>query len=121
MITSVISGLGEEVFGILGEIIVVVVAFNLLSMSIGYFGPRLLKVGPRQSIASAFEIGLHNATLSIAIGMSPTLLNNTEMAMPSVTYGFVMFITAIVFGLIVSRRVPAATPTADRMAPPSRL
>jgi bile acid:Na+ symporter, BASS family len=121
MIISVISGVGAEVIGILGEIIVVVVAFNLFGMAIGYFGPRLLKVGPRESISSAFEIGLHNATLSIAIGMSPTLLNNTEMAMPSVTYGFVMFITAIVFGLIVSRRVRVTAPTANRTAPPSRL
>lgn len=118
MIASVISGLGEEVFQILGEIILVVALFNLSGMAIGYFGPRLMKVGPRASIASAFEIGLHNAPLSIAIAMSPTLLNSTEMAMPSVTYGFVMFFTALVFGLVVARRVPA--PTADRAVTPSR-
>ncbi|WP_447007720.1 bile acid:sodium symporter family protein [Saccharothrix isguenensis] len=121
MISSVISSLGEEVFAVLGEIIVVVIAFNLFSMGIGYFGPRLLGVGERESIASAFEIGLHNATLSIAIGMSPTLLNNTDMAMPSVTYGFVMFFTAIIFGLIVSRRVRVTTAAGDPVAPPSRL
>jgi bile acid:Na+ symporter, BASS family len=119
MIASVISGLGSEVFTVLGEIIVVVVAFNLLSMTVGYFGPRLLRAGERESISSAFEIGLHNATLSITIAMSPTLLNNTEMAMPSVTYGFVMFFTAVVFGLIVARRVPATMrPTAERVATP---
>ncbi|MFJ6676794.1 bile acid:sodium symporter family protein [Actinosynnema sp. NPDC091369] len=117
MIGSVISGLGEEVFEILGDIILVVVLFNLSGMAIGYFGPRLLKVGPRESIASAFEIGLHNAPLSIAIAMSPTLLDSTEMAMPSVTYGFVMFFTALVFGLVVARRAPA--PTADRAVTPS--
>ncbi|WP_367129018.1 bile acid:sodium symporter family protein [Saccharothrix sp. HUAS TT1] len=118
MITSVISGLGEEVFAILGEVILVVVLFNLFSMSVGYFGPRLLRVGRRESIASAFEIGLHNATLSIAIGMSPTLLNNTEMAMPSVVYGFVMFITAALFGMVISRRVSAAT--TDQAVTPNR-
>lgn len=121
MISSVIIGLGEEVFDVLGEIILAVAVFNLLSMAVGYFGPRLLRVGERESISSAFEIGLHNATLSITIGMSPTLLNNTEMAMPSVTYGFVMFFTAAVFGLVVARRVPAATATTDRMATPSRV
>jgi hypothetical protein len=51
------------------------------------FRPRLLRVGERQSVASAFEIGLHNASLAITIPMSPTLLNSTVMAMPSVTYG----------------------------------
>ncbi|MFY1651418.1 bile acid:sodium symporter family protein [Solwaraspora sp. WMMB762] len=121
MIASVIAGLGEEVFDVLGEIILAVVLFNLLSMTIGYFGPRLFRVGERESIASAFEIGLHNASLSITIAMTPTLLGNTEMAMPSVTYGFVMFFTAAVFGFIVARRVPAARATAERAAPSSRV
>lgn len=121
MISSVIAGLGEEIFAVLGEIIVAVVLFNLISMSLGYFGPRLLRVGERESIASAFEIGLHNATLSITIAMSPTLLNNTEMAMPSVTYGFVMFVTAVIFGFIVSRRVPAAAASAAEPAVTSRV
>ncbi|GAB2966094.1 bile acid:sodium symporter family protein [Saccharothrix stipae] len=109
MIAGVISGLGGEVTAILGDIIVVVLLFNLISMAIGYFGPRLFKASPREATASAFEIGLHNATLSIAIAMSPTLLNNTRMAMPSVTYGFFMFITAMIFGFVVARRVQART------------
>ncbi|MGW4111292.1 bile acid:sodium symporter family protein [Actinosynnema sp. NPDC004786] len=108
MIASVLSGLGEEVFRILGDIIAVVVLFNLFGMAVGYFGPRLFRVGRRESIASAFEIGLHNAPLSIAIAMSPTLLDSTEMAMPSVTYGFVMFFTALVFGFAVARRARAS-------------
>ncbi|MFI1194838.1 bile acid:sodium symporter family protein [Micromonospora sp. NPDC020750] len=121
MISGVIAGIGAEVFDILGEIILVVLAFNLISMAIGYFGPRLLKVGERESIASAFEIGLHNASLAITIGMSPTLLDNSTMAMPSVTYGFVMFFTAAVFGIIVSRRVRSTTPTGGLSATPSRV
>lgn len=119
MIGSVIAGLGSQVTAILGEIIVVVVVFNLLSMGIGYFGPRLFRVGERASVASAFEIGLHNATLSITIAMSPTLLGNTAMAMPSVTYGFVMFFTAAIFGFVVSRRLRVPAAQADRVATPA--
>ncbi|MEV6524634.1 bile acid:sodium symporter family protein [Longispora sp. NPDC051575] len=114
LIGSVISGLGKEIIDTLPQIIVVVVAFNLFSMLIGYFGPRLLRVGERESIASAFEIGLHNASLTIAIAMSPALLDNPKMAIPSVTYGFVMFFTAAIFGLLVSRRVRAATEPTGR-------
>jgi BASS family bile acid:Na+ symporter len=119
MIVGVISGLGTDVFAILGEIVLAVVAFNLLSMLVGYFGPRLLRVDERQSISSAFEIGLHNATLSITIAMSPTLLGNTEMAMPSVTYGFLMFITAAAFGFVIARRVRTEEQATDRVATPS--
>jgi BASS family bile acid:Na+ symporter len=119
MISSVVAGLGEEIFAVLGEILPVVIAFNLISMIVGYFGPRMFRVGERESIASAFEIGLHNASLAIAIAMSPTLLNNVEMAMPSVTYGFIMFATALIFGFIVSRRVPAQATQIDPLAAPN--
>ncbi|MCE7000839.1 hypothetical protein LZG04_39390 [Saccharothrix sp. S26] len=104
-------------FRILGDIVLVVVPFNLSGLAIGYSGPRPAEVSPRGSIASAFEIGPHNTPLSIAIAMSQSLLNSTEMAMPSVAYGFAMFFTALVFGLVVARRVPA--PTADRAVTPS--
>jgi BASS family bile acid:Na+ symporter len=119
LVGGVIAGLGGQVIDIFGEIILAVLAFNLIGMAVGYFGPRLFRVGERASIASAFEIGLHNATLSITIAMSPTLLDNTEMAMPSVVYGFVMFFTAAVFGLVVARRV--AAPATGRPATPARV
>jgi BASS family bile acid:Na+ symporter len=119
MISGVIAGLGSEVFDILGEIILAVLLFNLISMALGYVGPRAFGVGERESIASAFEIGLHNASLAITIGMSPTLLGNTQMAMPSVTYGFVMFFTAALFGAVVSRRVSSTGPAPARRGTPA--
>jgi BASS family bile acid:Na+ symporter len=116
MVGSVIAGVGKQVFTVLGEIILAVVAFNLISMVVGYYVPRGFGLGERQSVASAFEIGLHNASLSITIAMSPALLNSTTMAMPSVTYGFLMFFTAAVFGLLVARRVRAGA-TAPYLRP----
>ncbi|GIG59219.1 transporter [Longispora fulva] len=121
LIASVIAGMGKDILNALGEIVLAVVAFNLISMALGYFGPRLLRVGERESVSSAFEIGLHNASLTIAIAMSPTLLNSPKMAIPSVTYGFVMFFTAAVFGLLVARRARAASPAPGRMVAPGRV
>lgn len=78
-------------------------AFNLLSMAVGYCVPRLLKLNLRQAIAIAMEIGIHNGTLAIAWALSPALLNNPTMAIPAAIYSLIMFITAVLFGLWVNR------------------
>ncbi|HEY1099507.1 MAG TPA: bile acid:sodium symporter family protein, partial [Myxococcota bacterium] len=54
--------------------------------------------------AIGMEIGIHNATLAIAIASSPTLLNNTAMSIPAAVYSLIMFFTAALFGWFVSRR-----------------
>jgi BASS family bile acid:Na+ symporter len=78
--------------------------FNLASMAVGYFVPRFVRIGKAQAIAIGMEIGIHNGTLAIAIASSPSLLNNSTMAIPPAVYAVVMFITAALFGWTVSRR-----------------
>lgn len=83
-------------------------AFNLISLAIGYGVPRLFNLGYRQAIAICMEIGIHNSTLVIAIAMSPLLLNNSEMAIPPAIYGLVAYVTAAIFVALVKRRAGAA-------------
>jgi bile acid:Na+ symporter, BASS family len=78
--------------------------FNLASMGVGYFVPRLLRLDRRQAIAIGMEIGIHNGTLAIAIASGPTLLNNGTMAIPPAIYSLIMFFTAAGFGWLVNRR-----------------
>jgi BASS family bile acid:Na+ symporter len=89
-----------------------VLAFNVLSLIVGYTVPRLAGVDRKGSIAAGFEIGIHNSTLAITIAISPALLNSTEMAIPAAVYGIVMFFTAAIFGLLVrgKREAPAEEP-----------
>jgi bile acid:Na+ symporter, BASS family len=84
---------------------VAALTFNLVSMGIGYSVPLLLKLTKRQAVAIGMEIGIHNGTLAIAIASSPTLLNNTTMAVPAAIYSLIMFFTAAAFGFVVSRTV----------------
>lgn len=79
--------------------------FNLVSMGVGFFLPRLFRLERRQATAIALEIGIHNGTLAIAIASSPTLLNNSEMALPAAVYSLIMFFTAAAFSLWVNRGV----------------
>lgn len=84
----------------------ITVLFCLLSLAIGFAVPRLLRIERRQAIASAFEVGLHNATLAIVIAQS--VLRSPEMTLPAAVYGVLMFPLAAVFGLLITRGRPAA-------------
>lgn len=79
----------------------VVVTFCVVSLGIGFLVPRWLKVDRPQSIASAFEVGLHNATLAIVIAQS--VLRNPDMSMPAAVYGVLMFPLAAAFGVLITR------------------
>lgn len=86
----------------LADVGIVVLAFCLLSLTIGYVVPRGLGVTDRQSIACSMEIGIHNSTLAITIAIS--LLDSTRIAVPAAVYGVVMFPVAALFGWAITRR-----------------
>lgn len=79
-----------------------VLLFNVLSMVIGYYVPRMLRIDKKQSIAIGMEIGIHNGTLAIYIALS--VLNNSTMSVPPAIYSLLMFFTAAIFGFWVSRK-----------------
>ncbi|MDG4798809.1 bile acid:sodium symporter family protein [Micromonospora sp. WMMD1082] len=93
-----------------------VLAFNLLSLGIGYGVPRLAGVERSAAKAAGFEIGIHNSTLAITIALSPALLNSTQMAIPGAVYGIVMFFTAAAFGYLVNRVGTRPATTRDEAA-----
>jgi BASS family bile acid:Na+ symporter len=77
-------------------------AFCVLSLSVGYIVPRLMKIAKPQAVASAFEVGIHNATLAIVIAQG--VLGRPDLSLPAAIYGVLMFPIAALFGLWVSRR-----------------
>lgn len=83
------------------EIGIPALLFNVLSLGIGYFIPRMLNIGKKQAIAIGMEIGIHNGTMAIFI--ATTVLNNSVMSIPPAIYSLIMFITAGVFGYFVSK------------------
>jgi len=84
------------------QLALITVLFCLISLAIGFWVPRMLRVGRRQAIASSFEIGIHNATLAIVIAQ--TVLGSTELSLPAAVYGVLMFFIAFGFGFIIRER-----------------
>ncbi len=80
----------------------ITVLFCLLSLTVGYFVPRIAKVERDQSIAASFEIGIHNATLTIVIAQS--VLGSVELSLPAAVYGVLMFFVAFGFGFLIRER-----------------
>jgi BASS family bile acid:Na+ symporter len=80
-------------------------AFNLASLGVGYFVPRLARIERRQAIAIGMEIGIHNGTLAIAVALN--VLGNPAMSIPPAVYSLIMFFTAAAFGYQVTRTRPA--------------
>ncbi|TFV79198.1 bile acid:sodium symporter family protein [Blastococcus sp. CT_GayMR19] len=98
----------EDFFGYLSDVGLPALLFCLASLTAGFFVPRALGVVQRQAIASAFEIGVHNGTLAIAVAIS--VLDSVELAVPAAVYSVLMFPVAALFGWAISR-------TADREVP----
>ncbi len=75
--------------------------FCALSLTLGYVLPRLAGVDERQSLSSAFEVGIHNSTLAIAVAIS--VLDSETLAVPAAVYGVLMFPLALVAGGVIRR------------------
>jgi BASS family bile acid:Na+ symporter len=91
----------ENITGYISEVGLPALLFCLASLTVGFLVPRLLGVVRRQAIASAFEIGVHNGTLAIAVAIS--VLDSPALAVPAAVYSVIMFPAAALFGWAITR------------------
>ncbi|MGD9986308.1 bile acid:sodium symporter family protein [Pseudonocardia sp.] len=82
---------------------------SVLSLTIGYTVPRLARVDPRQAVAAAMEIGIHNAVLAITVLV--TVLDNPAAALAPAMYGVLMYVPAAIFVRLVTRRSETTAPS----------
>src|SRR5687767_11952872 len=91
----------ENVVGYIQDVGLPALLFCLTSLAAGFFVPRALGVVQRQAVASAFEIGVHNGTLAIAVAIS--VLGSVQLAVPAAVYSVLMFPAAALFGWAITR------------------
>ena len=75
---------------------------NILVLWLGYFLAKFFKLSQPQSISIGYEVGIQNGTLALLV--AGTLIGNTTMMIPAVTYSIFMFITGFVFGLLLKKQ-----------------
>jgi len=86
-----------------------VIAFNILSLGLGYYVPRLLGMDKANAVAIGYEIGIHNSTLAIFVAVS--VLGDFQLMVPAAIYSISMYVLATAFGMLVLGK-PKAAPAA---------
>ena len=76
------------------------IALNVIAMTISFTVAKLSRLSDRQATAISMELGIHNATLAIAVAATIS----TELAIPAAVYSSFMFISAGVLARIMYRR-----------------
>lgn len=104
VIAVAVFGERENIVGYVQQVGIAALSFNITSLLVGYFVPRLLRIERRQAIAIGMEIGVHNGVLAITIALN--VLGNSAMSIPPAVYAIISLVTAAVFGFVVSRRTP---------------
>ncbi len=107
VIAGALFGERENLGDYLADVGIITTLFCVISLTIGYLIPRSAGLSERQSIATAFEVGIHNSTLAIAVAVN--VLDDDTYAVPAAVYGIAMFPLAAIAGLVF-RRLAAKRP-----------
>ncbi len=100
IVTAAVASEWDRVSEYLGDVLLAVITLNVCAMGISFMIARAARLNDRSSTAIALELGLHNATLAIAVGASL----DPEMAIPAAIYGLFMWLTGGSFAYLMSRR-----------------
>jgi bile acid:Na+ symporter, BASS family len=90
-----------------GQLAAATLTLNILGMAISFTAARLARLDDRQATAIALELGVHNATLAIAVGA----VIDERLAIPAAVYSAFMFLTAGLFAKVMHGRNVAETET----------
>lgn len=78
------------------------IVLNVFVLVMAYYLAKWSKLSHAQSVTIGFEVGIQNGTLAMVV--AGTLIGNTTMMIPAVTYGLLMFLTGTIFGLLIKKK-----------------
>lgn len=81
-------------------------ALNVAAMTVSFAIATFARLDGRQATAIAMELGIHNATLAIAVAA----IVNIDYAIPAAVYSVFMYVTAGLFARLMRVRNSAADP-----------
>lgn len=81
-----------------------VLLMNIAALLAGWLWARIWGLDLRQQITIGLEIGVQNGGVALVITLM--ILNNAQMSVPPVIYGILMLGPSLLFGYLLSRRLP---------------
>jgi bile acid:Na+ symporter, BASS family len=96
----------QTVLDNLAEVAAATIALNVAAMTVSFSVAKLARLDDRQATAIAMELGIHNASLAIAVGAGIAAI----LAIPAAVYSSFMFISAGLFARLMYKRNGQAEP-----------
>jgi BASS family bile acid:Na+ symporter len=114
VVIAAVAAEHDTVLDNLAEVAAATVALNLAAMTFSFTVAKAARLDDRQATAIAMELGIHNATLAIAVGASI----DTTLAIPAAVYSSFMFVSAGLFARLMYRRNAVVEPVAASTGAP---
>lgn len=89
LVVAVVYGIRDRFVDLLVQAGPSAILLNLLGIALGLLSSRAAGLPRREALAVATELGVKNGTLGLMVTL--TLLNSSEMSVPSAVYGVLMF------------------------------
>ncbi len=74
---------------------------NILVLGLGFYLAKFFKLPQKQAISIGYEVGIQNGALALII--AGTIIGNSTMMIPAVTYSLLMFVTGFAFYWILTQ------------------
>lgn len=100
VIAGAVAAEHEKALDHLGDVAAAALALNVAAMAVSFTVAKLARLDDRRATAIALELGVHNATLAIAVGASLA----TILTVPAAVYAMFMFLTGGLFAAAMHRR-----------------
>lgn len=102
IIAGIVAKSWSSMAGFFAQAGLATLILNVVSMTAGFWLAKLASLNREQSITIGFEVGLQNGTMALLV--AGTILGNSTMAIPAVTYSLLMFATGALFGWLLHLR-----------------
>jgi BASS family bile acid:Na+ symporter len=90
-----------EMFGFFIQTGAATLTLNVLVLGLGYGLAKLFQLSEKQAIAIGYEVGIQNGALALIV--AGTIIGNSTMMIPAVTYSLLMFLSGFIFYWIIKK------------------
>ena len=102
IVVAIIVKNKAEMIGFFMQTGVATLTLNILVLGLGYWLAKFFQLSQKQAISIGYEVGIQNGALALII--TGTIIGNSTMMIPAVTYSLLMFITGFVFYWILKKK-----------------
>lgn len=101
IVLSIILKNRAEMIGFFMQTGAATLTLNILVLGLGYWLAKFFQLSQKQAISIGYEVGIQNGALALIIAGS--IVGNSTMMIPAVTYSLLMFITGFLFYWILKK------------------